>query len=246
MRADESGFADYLSRHYARLGDQAKHRAGKKRQLEHTYRRLLPEDRAAEMLEIGPGFGQLLELLRVDLGYARAGAIDLSSEVVEFCNGFAPGSTELVTDTAEWLARNPARFERVFLLHVIEHVPVADAPALMRAVRGSLLPGGRVVIEVPNLANVFTGAYLRYADLTHTTGFTETSLHQLLESAGFERIECFEDAVAPGFPKGALAGAFRGVMRAAQKLIYRGYELPVPAVLTPAVCATAVRPAGGG
>ena len=45
--------------------------------------------------------------------------------------------------------------------------------------------------------------------------------------------------------KGVAANAFRALARFAQRVIYRGYELPVPAVLTPALCATAVRPAEG-
>ncbi len=242
MTGESSAFADYLSRHYARLGDHEKHRAGKQRQLLRTYRHLLPADLAAELLEIGPGYGQLLELLRRDLGYARAIAVDVSQEVVDFCNGRLPGSTARVADTALWLRANPKRFERIFALHVLEHLPPAAAQDLMRGIREALRPGGRCVIEVPNMANLLTGGYLRHADLTHETGFTEHSLGQLLESAGLAEVECFEERLAPDGLKSLAAGAFRALARLAQRTVYRGYELPVPTVLTPALCATAARP----
>lgn len=245
MPAENPDFRDYLSRHYAHLGDQAKHRAGKKRQLLHTYARLLPASRDAAMLEVGPGYGQLLEALRVDRGYRYAVAVDLSREVVEFCNALMPGSTTYAEDTVAFLRAHPGRFERIFVLHVLEHLPKAAAAELVAALRGALAPGGRVVVELPNMANVFTGTYLRYADFTHEAGYTEQSLRQLLEAGGFAEVECFEERIPAAGPKGLAANAWRALARLAQRVAYKGYELPVPSVLTPALCATAVRPAEG-
>ena len=244
MNREHPGFRDYLTRHYARLGDQAKYRAGKKRQLLLTYAHVLPAARDAAMLEIGPGYGQLLEALRVDRGYARLTAVDLSREVVDFCNGVAPGSTTYAEDTGAWLRAQADRFERIFALHVFEHVPPAAIEALLADVRGALAPGGMLVVELPNMANVFTGNYLRWADRTHECGYTEHSLRQLLEACGFTDVRCFEERIPAAGPKGVVANLFRAGARALQWAIYKGYELPVPAVLTPALCATAVRPAG--
>jgi len=243
--AENPDFRDYLSRHYAHLGDAERHREGKKRQLLLTYRRLLPASLDAEMLEVGPGYGQLLEALREGLGYRNAIAVDLSHEVVDFCNGRMPGSTTYADDTVAYLRANAGRFERVFVLHVLEHVPKAGASELVRALRAALRPGGRLVVELPNMANLLTGGYLRFADLTHEAGYTEQSLRQLLESAGFEQVECFEERIPAAGPKGVAARAFRALARVAQRIVYKGYELPVPKVLTPALCATAVRPAEG-
>src|SRR5262249_31802637 len=123
MNEERADFTQYLSRHYAHLGDQQRYRARRKRQLLRTYAHLLPARREAELLEIGPGYGQWLELLRVDRGYAHATAVDVSPEVVEFCNRALPGSTTLAPDTVEFLAGRPARFARIFAFHVLEHVP---------------------------------------------------------------------------------------------------------------------------
>ncbi len=245
MSDENARYREYLTRHCARLGDHERHRAGKQRQLLATYRHLLPADREAELLEIGPGYGQLLELLRRDLGYRRAMAVDVSRQVVDFCNERLPGSTHWVGDTLAWLGENPGRFERVFALHVIEHVPRPRVADFVRGMRDALRPGGRCVVEVPNQANLLTGAYLRYADLTHEWGYTEQSLRQLLEDAGLLEVECFEERLAAGGLAGGLARVFRATARFGQRLVYRGYELPVPRVLTPGLCATGVRPAEG-
>lgn len=242
MSVEHPEFADYLSRHYAHVGDQARYREGKKRQLSLTYGDRLPTDHAAAMLEIGPGYGQLLELLRRDLGYPNTTAVDLSQEVVDFCNGVLPGSTTYSADTIGYLGEHPARFERVFALHVLEHVPRAEVVNLVRAIRGALKPGGVLLVEIPNMANVFTSNYLRYADRTHETGYSEMSLRHLLESAGLTLVECFEERIPAQSPKGFVANVFRAGARQVQRLIYKGYELPVPKVLTPALCAAATRP----
>src|SRR5262249_52480744 len=142
MRAERVGFEDYLSRHYAHLGDQRRFRARRKRQLLRTYAHLLPPARDAALLEIGPGYGQWLEALRVDRGYTRAMAVDLSAEVVEFCNGAMPGSTTQVHDTVEYLERNAGCFRRIFAFHVLEHVERGGLLPLVRAIRGALEPGG--------------------------------------------------------------------------------------------------------
>ena len=242
MAADSQRFDRYLSRHYAHLGDQARYRARRKRQLLCTYAHVLPERRDAELLEVGPGYGQWLEALRVDRGYTHAMAVDLSAEVVDFCNRAMPGSTTLVTDTAGYLRHQAGRFDRVFAFHVLEHVPLPELPALVSAIRGALKPGGLCVVEVPNMANVLTAGALRYGDLTHEGGFTELSLRQLLESAGFASVRCFEERLVLGVPQDLLAMAFRAFVRAWLRLVYRGYQLPVPAVLSPALCASAVAP----
>ena len=238
----ERGFENYLSRHMAHLGDPERYRERRKRQLIATYERWLPAERDAELLEIGPGYGQWLEVLRKDRGFANAVAVDISGEVVRFCNRILPGSTTQVDDAPDFLVRNPNRFARVFAFHVLEHVPRGELARFVRAMWTALEPGGVCVVEVPNMANWMSGSYLRYADLTHETGFAETSLRQALEAAGFEDVHCFEERIAVRLPQDALAAVFRTTMRAAQRLVYRGYQLPVPAVLTPALCATARRP----
>jgi 2-polyprenyl-3-methyl-5-hydroxy-6-metoxy-1,4-benzoquinol methylase len=179
------------------------------------------------------------------LNYAHATAVDVSREVVEFCNGIIPGSTTQIDDTVAHLALQRGRYERVFALHVLEHFPKPDGLALVRAVWGALRPGGWFVVEVPNMANLFTGAYLRAADFTHEAGYAEQSLRQLLEACGFAEVVCFEDRLAGEGLKRLVRGGFRTAAALVQRVIYRGYELPVPRVLTPALCAAGQRPAGG-
>ena len=241
MPVDRPTFDHYLSGHYTRIGDQGRFRERRKRQMLATYRHLLPVRRDAEMLEIGPGHGQWLEALHRDAGYTRTIAVDLSAEVAEFCNRSLPGSTEVVGDTTAWLLANAGRFERIFAFHVLEHVPGPDLVPLLEAARDALRPGGWLVVEVPNMANIITGNYLRHADRTHQTGFAELSLRQALEDAGFADARAFEERLVVSVPQDVVYLFLRSVTRALQWAAYKSCRVPVPAVLTPALCMSARR-----
>jgi hypothetical protein len=58
----------------------------------------------------------------------------------------------------------------------------------------ALQPGGKLIITTGNMA-CFTGLFSRYMDFTHETGFTETSLKQVLMLAGFTDIKYEPDEI---------------------------------------------------
>jgi len=74
------------------------------------------------------------------------------------------------------------------MFHVIEHVAKRQAVPFLNAVRKALAPGGVLLLETPNMANPFLGLTFRYADFTHEVGYTETSIHYVLQAAGFHDI----------------------------------------------------------
>lgn len=180
-------FDEYLSSHFARLG-------GKKRIsrrvdcLRANYAKLLPVDRSAKILEIGPGMGELLYLLTKELGYTSVQAIDVSREAAEHCSAlYCP--TSCVADSVDFLEKHQRGLDRIFMLHVLEHVPKSSIVTMLRAARSALRPGGKLIVEVPNMANPIMGLTVRYADFTHETGFTASSLRQALTLGGFSDIE---------------------------------------------------------
>ena len=56
---------------------------------------------------------------------------------------------------------------------------------MLSQIRQALAEGGTVVVRVPNMSNVLA-SFGRYGDATHVTGYTEYSLMQVLDQAGFE------------------------------------------------------------
>jgi 2-polyprenyl-3-methyl-5-hydroxy-6-metoxy-1,4-benzoquinol methylase len=150
-----------------------------------------PSDKNAAILEIGPGFGSMIHALHHRCGYRNIRGIDISPEVVKQCNDVLPGSTELVADTSEFLEKHPEEFDFILMLHVLEHVPKEHVVALLQAIQGALRPGGKLIVEVPNAAHPVAGVKNRYADFTHTVGFTDRSLKFVLRTAGFSDVSVY-------------------------------------------------------
>lgn len=181
-----------------------------------NYLKLLPEDRAARILEIGPGMGELLHLLTKERGYTNVGAIDVSPEVVQHCSElYCP--TSCVADSVDFLEKHREQFELVFMLHVLEHVSKAEIVPLVRAIHSALRPGGKLIIEVPNMANPIIGLTARYADFTHEVGFTASSLHQVLSLGGFTEAQVIPSRI----PLTSVARVVQYCARGVLELLFR-------------------------
>ena len=154
-----------------------------------TLGRWLPDERNSPLLEIGCGEGHFLALLK-SAGYTNLAGFDLSPENVDFCR--ERGLTFVQHHDALRLQDfcTSTQYKAVFCLDLVEHLPKEQAVPFLRRVLLRLLPGGYVVIQVPNMGSV-VGLFHRYADLTHEYGLTERTAVTLLMAAGFEenRIE---------------------------------------------------------
>lgn len=239
MENRELLFEGYLTRHLSHVADHRKSRQRKKAMLLRNYSTLFPARRDAQILEIGPGFGELLEILSIDRKYSHVHAIDLSQEVADFCNQVVPQSTSVVKDSYAYLVENPGRFDRIFLLHVLEHIPKGEVILLLSAIRKALAPGGMLVLEVPNMGNPLTGLNIRYADFTHEAGFTELSMAYVLNQAGFTSARTFATNLPIDRPSRLAQRLLQYPIRALLYLAYRAYALPCPQVLSAELCAVA-------
>jgi len=93
----------------------------------------------------------------------------------------------------ERVQRLPRNLDAVVLADIIEHL--RDAPALLRLVKDSLAPNGRVFISVPNIANITVRLGLLFGifeyhdrgilDFTHLRFFTLRTIRREIENAGF-------------------------------------------------------------
>jgi len=175
-------YDQYLSKYYSQ--DSARLERNAAAVLDH-HGSHFPAGKDTKILEIGPGTGTLIGFLRNHCGYQNIKAVDISSEVVNACNTILPGSTELVQDSAAYLENHREEFDLVLMLHTLEHIPKDKVMPLLRAIHLALRPGGKLVVEVPNSEHPVVGTRNRYADFTHTIGFTDLSLKFVLENSGF-------------------------------------------------------------
>jgi 2-polyprenyl-3-methyl-5-hydroxy-6-metoxy-1,4-benzoquinol methylase len=144
----------------------------------------LPLQKDARILDLGCGLGhQLFELWCA--GYRNLEGIDLSEGQAATAAKSAGKRVRIrQAEGAEYLAGRQNMYDLIVMMDMIEHIPETEALPLLRRVHEALVPGGRVVVRTGNMATL-TASFIRYIDLTHTTGFTEISLAELLTQAGF-------------------------------------------------------------
>lgn len=143
----------------------------------------LPTDKMARICDVGCGWGLLLVQLAAS-GYERLTGIEISRSQFEIARAVLPPSIELYCGDAISVLSSADEFDAFTIFDVIEHLHPEDAVHLLRTCYERLSPGGRVVIRVPNMSNVLA-SYSKYMDVTHVAGYTEWSLYQLLDAAGF-------------------------------------------------------------
>ncbi len=151
------------------------------------------------LLEVGSGFGHLLSAAR-RRGW-RAEGLDVAS------SGVARHGT---LDDAP-----SASFDAVVALYVLEHVP--DPRAFLGAARRALVPGGRLLLRVPDttplvrLLRPFGAADGLYHAPWHLHDFAPSGLERLLAEEGF-RVERSWSG-PQGWPLSRWAEGVRGTSR---------------------------------
>jgi len=124
-------------------------------------------------LEIGCGAGYLLDRLRAENWSVRG--VELSDAYVRFAR------ERLRLDVGR--ERPPGRFGAVLLFNVLSHLPEPEAE--MARCLGSLHPGGVLLLETGNAAEVPPWRVGHFGAPDHVWHFTEPVLRALLSRAGF-------------------------------------------------------------
>ena len=140
---------------------------------------------ASDVLDIGCGRGEFLELLR-ERGIAARG-VDTNPEMVARC--VERGLSATRADALRHLTGLPEdAVGGIFSAQVVEHLEAAYLVRLTQEMHRVLRPGGRAVVETINPTSwiAFFSAYLR--DVTHRHPLHPDTLEHLLRAAGFRDV----------------------------------------------------------
>ncbi|MCX8049019.1 MAG: methyltransferase domain-containing protein [Methylohalobius sp.] len=191
-----------LFQHYSRHYSAMERRARLPDDVERLKRDRLPRwideiPKEARILDAGCAEGHHLEALR-RMGYTNLTGVELSAQLLATAKQRLAGAATLIqADIREWLKQAPsASFEVVFFHDVLEHLPREHTVDVLRQFYRILAPGGRLSVRLPNMASLI-GGFNMALDFTHVTHFTEYSLIQVLEAAGFEPTNITLECQAP-------------------------------------------------
>ena len=158
------------------------------------------------VLDVGCGRGQLGRILHEQFGCTVTG-IELNAEFARECVGYE----RLIVGSAqnpELLAQIDERFDVIVCGDVLEHLPEPHLP--LRAFHRLLHPAGRLLISVPNVAQIRTRLMLLRGhwdytpegimDETHVRWFTLDTLQALTTRCGWTRQD-FAFTVGPNLER---------------------------------------------
>lgn len=163
---------------------------------------------AQATLDLGCGRGEFLRLLKERNIAARG--LDLSDENIALCQ-----SEGLDAEAADFFAYLPGLADRslggVFCSQVIEHLPPAKLPELIRLCAAKLKPGAPILFETPNPECLAIFATHFYLDPTHVRPVPPALMEFYLAEAGFTSIQVERlGTAANDFPElAALPETFR-------------------------------------
>jgi len=139
---------------------------------------------ARDVLDVGCGRGELLDLLRKDGTLARG--LDLNHEMVEVCR--ERGLDVAEGDLVRYLGGlSDGALGGLIAIQVVEHLEPAYLMRALDLAYHKLRPGSRIILETINPACwfAFFASYIR--DLTHVRPIHPETLQYLLTASGFER-----------------------------------------------------------
>lgn len=149
----------------------------------------LPPDRGARILDLGCGFGALVDFLHGE-GYRGASGVDLSGEQVALARKLGIAGVEQA-DAIAHVGAYADTFDLITCFDLLEHLNKREVLDLLEAVRRALRVGGRLVIQTPNAGGPFGGRHA-WGDFSHETAFTQHSIAQAFRSAGFADVSVSE------------------------------------------------------
>lgn len=146
----------------------------------------IPGARDAQVLVVSCGPGYLVNLL-VEQGYSNVVGIDSDPEKV--AHGVRRGLNCRAARAFEFLADAGDQFDVIVCEQELNHLTLDEMIAFLRLCRAALREEGVLVVYGLNGANPIVGAENLAHNVDHFNTFTEHSLSQVLELAGFDDIE---------------------------------------------------------
>jgi SAM-dependent methyltransferase len=150
---------------------------------------------AASFVDIGCGRGEFLELLRAN-GLSGRG-VDLNPVMIAECR--ERGLEAIEGDALTVLRGLPsASVAGISGFHIIEHVPYRVLIELFDEALRILTPGGLLIFETPNPANLLVAAERFYVDPTHLNPLPSETISFTAEARGFVRVAVLPLHPVPG------------------------------------------------
>lgn len=161
-------------------------------------------------LEVGPGNGEMLTIAK-EAGFASIEVVDIDPGVIDRIQSRHPdvGAHLFGVDTHLGQALGTDKYACIVACHVFEHIPLDRRSAVLKDYHSMLVPGGLVLLEMPNPLCPLGGWANFLADPTHQLPMSSSGLSKLMLLSGFAHINV--GAVRPVVSLSRLPGILRWI-----------------------------------
>ena len=205
----------------------------------HNYLPHLTPDRSAKILVVSCGPGYLVDVLRRE-GYVNVTGIDSDSEKIS--HALRRNLNCQVARAFEYLTPRIAEFDVIIPEQELNHLTLDEQIEFLRSCRRSLREGGLLFVYGLNGANPLVGSENLSHNIDHFNTFTEHSLGQVLQLAGFSEVRMLPLKIYVFWknPLNYVGLAFTGALELFFRITYKMYGKNV-GILTKKIAATAVK-----
>ena len=144
------------------------------------YLQFIPEP--GDLLDVGCGRGEFLAV--ADEAGHRVVGIDHEPEMLAHVGNLPVHQG----DALDFLQSTPDQYDAITAFHVIEHLAVREAGALVQLAADRLRSGGRLIIATPNPGSLPTISHEFWRDPTHVRPYDRELIEYLTNAAGLESV----------------------------------------------------------
>lgn len=176
----------YLAFEEQHRGNQEEIRRRQQYYLDTYVKNWLDKDMPGDILDLGCGRGEWLEILREN-GY-RAMGIDLNRRALNECR--KKDLKVICVDAVSYIKSLPDEsVQMITSFQLIEHLEMPQLLSMFQELGRVVKKGGVVIMETPNPCNLQVGAASFYLDPTHVRQLHPEFVRFLTEQSGFREIE---------------------------------------------------------
>jgi SAM-dependent methyltransferase len=151
----------------------------------HNYLKHLPADRSVRILVVSCGAGYLVDVLNKE-GYRNVVGID--SDPAKIAHARRRNLACQTSEAFPFIEQNREPFDVIIPEQELNHLTLDEMIDFLALCRRNLRPNGLIVVYGLNGANPLVGSENLAHNIDHFSTFTDYSLRQVLELAGFRDI----------------------------------------------------------
>jgi 2-polyprenyl-3-methyl-5-hydroxy-6-metoxy-1,4-benzoquinol methylase len=207
-----------------------------------NYRRFLPDNRNAPILDIGCGHGDFVRYLS-EAGYRHITAADRDPQAIATLQNVDGVTAKTLEAASGEIEQHTGGWTLIVAKQMIYYFDRRDAPAFVAAMDRALAPEGRLIVEIFNGA-LLSSRFTELKDPGILTAYTENGLRRLLEQNGFTIEHLFGAISRSNGLKGALYSAARALWFRLYRLLLileRGRDDELPLISNKSIIAVARR-----